>query len=32
MLDIRAIDEYRAFWEEYCANAPEASSPTHDTP
>mgnify|MGYP001199868587 FL=1 len=30
--DIRAIDEYRAFWEEYCANAPEASSPTHDTP
>jgi len=30
--DIRAIDEYRAFWEEYSANAPEASSPTQDTP
>jgi len=30
--EIRAIDEYRAFWEEYSANAPDASSPTHDTP
>jgi transposase len=29
--DIRAIDEYRAFWEEYSANAPDASSPTHNT-
>jgi transposase len=30
--DIRAIDEYRAFWEEYSANASDASSSTPDTP
>jgi transposase len=30
--DIRAIDDYRAFWDEYSTNASDASSPTHDTP
>ena len=30
--DIRAIDEYRAFWEEYSANDPHASSPTNGNP
>ena len=27
--DIRAIDEYRAFWEEYSRSDPNSSSPTH---
>jgi hypothetical protein len=26
---IRAIDEYRAFWEEYSRGDPNSSSPTH---
>jgi hypothetical protein len=26
---IRAIDEYRAFWEEYSRSDPDSSSPTH---